>query len=121
VERGLRMKKIGNQLMDAVGGRSVHPVNVTVGGFYRSPHVRDLKRLLPDLEWGLGAAIESLRFVAAFDFPVFEQPYEFVSLQHPHEYPMNEGRIVSSGGLDIAVEDFEQLFEERHVAHSTAL
>ena len=32
VERGLRMKKAGNDLMDTVGGRSVHPVNVRVGG-----------------------------------------------------------------------------------------
>ena len=36
VEMGLRMKKAGNDLMDTVGGRSVHPVNVKVGGFYRS-------------------------------------------------------------------------------------
>ena len=34
---------------------------------------------------------------------------------------MNEGRIVSSAGLDIAVADYEAHFEERHVAHSTAL
>lgn len=121
VERGLRMKKAGNQLMEAIGGRSIHPVNVTVGGFYRAPHVHELKKLLPELEWGLGAAIETLKLVAAFDFPDFAQPYEFVSLQHPHEYPMNEGRIISSGGIDIAAGEFEQQFEERHVAHSTAL
>jgi coenzyme F420-reducing hydrogenase alpha subunit len=44
-----------------------------------------------------------------------------VSLQHADEYPMNEGRIVSSAGLDIEVADYEAHFEERHVAHSTAL
>ncbi len=44
-----------------------------------------------------------------------------MALRHPDEYPLNEGRIVSSRGLDIAVADYETAFEERHVAHSTAL
>jgi sulfhydrogenase subunit alpha len=121
IERGLKMKKIGNRLLDILGGRSVHPVNVAVGGFYRAPSVRELKELLPDLEWGVNAAVEALRFIADFDFPEFEQPYEFVSLKHDNEYPMNEGRVVSSGGVDVAIDEYEQVFEERHVSHSTAL
>ncbi|MEZ6072664.1 MAG: nickel-dependent hydrogenase large subunit [Pirellulales bacterium] len=31
VERGLRMKKIGNELLEILGGRAIHPINVTVG------------------------------------------------------------------------------------------
>jgi coenzyme F420-reducing hydrogenase alpha subunit len=121
VERGLRMKKVGNEILEVLGGRAIHPINVTVGGFYRSPRVSELRRLLPDLEWGLQAAIDTVRFVAGLDFPAFEQDYEFVSLRHPDEYPMNEGYIVSSGGLHIPVEQYEQHFEERHVPQSTAL
>ena len=34
---------------------------------------------------------------------------------------MNEGRVVSSGGLDIAVEEYEKYFEEQHVKQSNAL
>ena len=43
VERGLRLKKIGNRLLDIVGGRAVHPINVTVGGFYRAPAKRNCR------------------------------------------------------------------------------
>lgn len=121
VERGLRMKKIGNDLLDILGGRAIHPINVTVGGFYRAPDPAKLKQLLPDLEWGLAAAIETLHFVDNFDFPNFEVDYESISLQHSTEYPMNEGRIVSSAGLKISVEEYEQHFSERHLPHSTAL
>jgi coenzyme F420-reducing hydrogenase alpha subunit len=121
VERGLRLKKIGNEILEVLGGRAIHPINVTVGGFYRAPRVRDLRRLLPELEWGLQAAIETVRFVAGLEFPDFERDYEFVSLRHPDEYPMNEGRVVASGGLDISVEQYEQHFEERHEPQSTAL
>ncbi|MBL8851288.1 MAG: Ni/Fe hydrogenase subunit alpha [Planctomycetaceae bacterium] len=121
VERGLRLKKVGNEILEVLGGRAIHPINVTVGGFYRAPRVRDLRGLLPDLEWGLEAAIETVRFVAGLEFPDFEQDYECVSLRHPDEYPMNEGRIVTSSGLDIRVDQFEQHFEERHEPQSTAL
>jgi coenzyme F420-reducing hydrogenase alpha subunit len=94
---------------------------VTVGGFYRAPSRRQLHALLPDLRWGLQASIDTLHVVAGFDFPPLEQDYEQVCLQHPQEYPLNEGQVVSSGGLRIAVEDYEKHFQERHVPHSTAL
>ncbi len=121
VEKGLRMKKIGNDLLGILGGRAIHPINVTVGGFYRAPSREALKRLLPELEWGLQAAIETLELVSQFEFPDLELDYECVSLKHPDEYPMNDGRIVSTSGLDIPVEEYEQHFEERHMPQSTAL
>ncbi len=121
VERGLKLKKIGNRIVEVVGGRAVHPVNVTVGGFYRAPRVAEMKDLEPELEWGLAAAVEMVRWLATFDFPELQIDYDLVSLHHPDEYPMNEGRIISSSGLDLAHEDYEAHFEERHVPQSTAL
>jgi coenzyme F420-reducing hydrogenase alpha subunit len=121
VEKALRLKKIGNQLVDVVGGRAIHPINATVGGFYRAPPRAELLAMLPDLEWSLQAAIDTLRLVAGFDFPNFAPDYEMVCIQHPQEFPMNEGRVVSSKGLNIPVEEYEQHFTERHVKQSNAL
>ncbi|QDU98875.1 Ni/Fe hydrogenase subunit alpha [Lignipirellula cremea] len=121
VVRGLRLKKIGNDLLEILGGRAIHPINVTVGGFYKAPGRKKLKDLLPDLEWGLAASIEATRMAAAFDFPDFTMPYECVALRHPDEYPLNEGRIVSTSGLDIDAAEYEEHFQERQVPHSTAL
>ncbi len=121
VEKGLRLKKIGNELLEVLGGRAIHPINVTVGGFYRAPCKADLRALLPDLRWGLQASIDTLHLVAGFDFPALDLDYEMVCLRHPQEYPLNEGNIVSSSGLDIPAEQYENHFQERHVPHSTAL
>jgi coenzyme F420-reducing hydrogenase alpha subunit len=121
VEKGLRLKKIGNELLEVIGGRAIHPINVTVGGFYRAPDRDALRALLPDLEWGLEASVATLRLVSQFEFPNFDVDYECVSVKHPDEYPMNEGRIVSSSGLDISMEEYEQHFDERHMPQSTAL
>ena len=49
VESALRIKRAGNDLMTVVGGRSVHPVNVRVGGFHRLPRREELLALRPAL------------------------------------------------------------------------
>lgn len=121
VRTGLRMKQIGNRVMEVLGGREVHPINVRVGGFYRLPTRAELESLRADLEWGLDAAEDTVRWVNRFDFPDFEQDYEFVALRHDEEYPFNEGRLVSSAGLDVPIDAFNDVIEERQVPHSTAL
>ena len=121
VELALRLKKAGNELMRVIGGREVHPVNFKVGGFYRAPTATELRALLPELEWAREAARELVRWTAGFEFPDYERDYAFVALRQPGEYPIERGRIVSSTGLDIAVEEYEEHFTESHVARSNAL
>ncbi len=121
VKRGLRMKKIGNEIVTLVGGREIHPINVRVGGFYRVPTKRELLPLKEKLEWARDAAVETILWVATLPYPDFEQDYEFVALRHPDEYPFNEGHVVSSKGIDIPVQKYEEFFREEHVEHSTAL
>jgi sulfhydrogenase subunit alpha len=121
VERGLRMKKIGNHLMSVIGGREIHPISLCVGGFTRAPHAEELRVILPDLEWGLEAALETVRWANELPYPDFECDYEFVGLSHPDEYAIAEGTVRSSKGLDIPIEEYEKNFIEEHVARSNAL
>jgi coenzyme F420-reducing hydrogenase alpha subunit len=121
VERALRLKKIGNRLLAVLGGRSVHPISVCVGGFYKVPRRKELECLLSELRWALEASQETLKFVLTLSYPDYAPDYEFVSVSHPNEYPMNERRIVSSKGVDIEPQDFEHVYLEEHIAHSTAL
>ena len=121
VERGLALKKAGNELLTVLGGRAIHPVNVRVGGFYRVPSRAEFAPVVELLERAQDLAIATLRWAATFPFPEITRDYEFVALRHPDEYPMNAGRIVSSAGLDIAAADYESEFLERQVPYSTAL
>jgi coenzyme F420-reducing hydrogenase alpha subunit len=121
VTKALRLKKLGNSIMEVIGGRAVHPVNTRVGGFYRAPDPAAVRALLPELEWGANAARELALDFAEFDFPDDEFDYHFVSLVHPDRYPILEGGIGSNRGLDIGVADFNQHFVEEHVARSNAL
>ncbi len=121
VNQALRLKKIGNHLMTVLGGREIHPISVCVGGFYKVPTRSELRELVEDLKWARDTAIETVRLVATFPFPDFEQDYEFVALTHRDEYPLNKGRLVSNKGLDIEASEYEEHFFEQHVKHSNAL
>jgi len=121
VKKALELKKIGNDLVALVGGREIHPINVRVGGFYRVPTRKELRPIEERLKRALDLSLETVGFAASLTFPDFEQDYEFVSLRHPDEYPLNEGRVVSSTGLDIPVSEYEDHFIEEHVPHANAL
>jgi coenzyme F420-reducing hydrogenase alpha subunit len=121
VKNALRMKKIGNEILKGIGGRSVHPVNACVGGFYRWPDPAPLKALLPDLEWALEAAKEAVRWAVALPYPELQIDYEFVALHHPEEYAVIKGEVWSSRGSHLSVADYETRYIEEQVSHSNAL
>lgn len=121
VKDALRLKKTGNDIMKVIGGREIHPINIKVGGFYKTPSKKELLNLVEDLKWSRDAALGLIKLVKTFEFPDFEYDYELVSLSHPDEYPMNEGRIISNRGLNIVPEEYDFNFVEEHVEHSNAL
>ena len=121
LKRGLRLKKIGNHLLELLGGRAIHPVSVCVGGFYKVPRREELLKLRSDLDWAIKAALETMNWVRNFRFPDITPDYEFVCLSHPDEYAMNEGTVVSSRGLNLPPSQYEHAFLEEHVRRSTAL
>ena len=121
VELGLALKKAGNELIALIGGREVHPINVRVGGFYRVPSKRELAPLRETLLRARESAAEAVAWVGKLPFPDFERDVELVSLSAPGEYPIDQGRLVSNRGLDIAPHEFDEHVVEEHVEHSNAL
>ncbi len=121
VEGALRVKAMGNEILRTIGGRAIHPINTRVGGFYKAPARSDLEALVPGLEESRDFMGVAAGFLARLDFPDFEQDYEFVALRDPDRYAIEDGRLVSSSGLDIGPGEYEEHFSEQQVPHSTAL
>jgi sulfhydrogenase subunit alpha len=121
LQTGIKLKAVGNDIMRIVGGRDVHPVNVKVGGFYSWPDRQRLSDLLPVLEDARQLAVDTVEWVAGFDFPDFTDDYEFVALHDSDCYAIEAGTVVSSTGLKIPVQAYEQHFEEYQEPHSNAL
>ena len=121
VADALKLKKAGNEVMRVVGGREVHPINLRVGGLHRVPRKAELATLVEGLERAREIALGAVTLTATLDFPDYEQDFELVALARPGEYPIDRGRVVSDGGLDIAPADYMKHFVESHVPWSNAL
>jgi sulfhydrogenase subunit alpha len=122
VERGLALKKAGNAILELIGGRAIHPINVRVGGFYRAPTRRQLTDLATrTLRPALDAALATVAWVAGFDVPDFTTDHELLALVDPDRYPIDRGSPMTSRGLSFPVRAFEDHVVETQAEHSTAL
>jgi coenzyme F420-reducing hydrogenase alpha subunit len=121
VKKVLEIKRIGNDIMEKVGGREIHPVSPRVGGFSRAARKRELDPLLPRLEWALEQMPGIADFVATLPRPELPRETEMVGMVHPAEYAIVEGDLASTLGRRFTAAEFEQVSREIHVEHSNAL
>ena len=121
VERGLRLKRIGNDVLAAIGGREIHPVSPMVGGFSRAATKNELRAFEGRLEDALAEILDVADFVAPLEMPEFPRDAELVSMVNAADYPLNAGEMVSTRGRTWTADTYEQVTQEVHVAHSNAL
>ncbi len=121
VRRGLKLQALGNDLITLFGARSVHPVGAKIGGFSKAPEQKSVDLLLARVMDAKQDTIELIRWLDTLELPDEKQPFTSVALHHDDEYALNEGRLISDDGLDIAISEFENHFKEKHIEHSTAL
>ncbi|WP_406510066.1 Ni/Fe hydrogenase subunit alpha [Streptomyces sp. NBC_00212] len=125
VERGLRLKQAGNAILELLGGRAIHPVNVRVGGFHRVPTTTELKPLHAQLKRALDDAWETVRWVAGFDFPDAETDADLFALAAPGTYAIEAGipAVLRPDGTltTFPLHTFLDRVREEHLPHSTAL
>ena len=119
VLRGLALKKAGNRLMELIGGRSIHPINVRLGGFYSTPTRAELAPIAEELRRALDDALATVAWVAGFDFPELTVEHELLALS-AERYAIEDGVIARSDGPGFAVAEFSEHVRETQVPHSTA-
>ncbi|MFD6322395.1 Ni/Fe hydrogenase subunit alpha [Streptomyces sp. NPDC058442] len=127
VERGLRLKQTGNAVIELLGGRAIHPVNVRVGGFHRTPTRAELRPLAERLRTALDDARDTVRWVAGFDFPDAECTADLLALAEPGTYAIESGVPTvlpyerTRAPRSFPLRDFSDHVTEEQVPHSTAL
>jgi sulfhydrogenase subunit alpha len=121
VRRGMRLQALGNDLIKLLGARSVHPVGACVGGFYKAPNHAEINILLEKAKARIEDCEILIDWLSRLVLPDNSHEFTCVSLYHPTEYPLNEGRIVSDHGLNISIEEFDAYFKESQVPYSNAL
>ncbi|WP_370298242.1 Ni/Fe hydrogenase subunit alpha [Pontibacterium sp.] len=122
VKRGLQLQGLGNEIMRLMGGRSVHPSGVKVGGFHKAPALENVDNLLAKLQDALPEAEAMVDWIAGIGLPDVRQDFTSVALTNrTPSYAIENGLLKTSSGLELAPERYESHFCESHASHSTAL
>ena len=121
VQRGLELKKIGNELVELVGGRAIHPVNVRVGGFYRVPTERELAPVRAPARAGPRPRARHRPLGGGLRLPRPRRPGELVALRPSRRVPDHTGPARLDARPRHRPRRVRAHVVEEHVAHSTAL
>jgi coenzyme F420-reducing hydrogenase alpha subunit len=119
--RGIKIQAFGNQLMSLLGGRSVHPIGLRVGGFEGLPKLDELLSLQGEAEEVRHLAESLVLFCASLERADYSHSFDYVSLKSDEHYPINHGWIASASDINIEAEEYEDYFQEHQEPHSTAL
>ncbi|MFW6115093.1 MAG: Ni/Fe hydrogenase subunit alpha [Thermodesulfobacteriota bacterium] len=117
---GARLKKLGNDIMEIIGGRAVHPQAAVVNGFGRLPTKRALLNLRDSLEQSLPDLQATVDLFKGFELPDFSRETEYISLRNPEEYAFIRGSICSTDTGTAGLKDYLEITNEYCVPHSTA-
>jgi len=118
VEQALRLKKLGNDLSEIVGGRAVHPISAVFGGFSKAPRKEDLTELKQRLKREKKDIWSTVDLFRNLDYPEIERKTELVAISSDEEYAVNEGRLRSIGGLDSPEGEYRVHVREKEVSYS---
>jgi sulfhydrogenase subunit alpha len=121
VKRGLKLKKLGNDVTDLIGGRAVHPVTAIVGGFTSIPTKNQIDKIRKRLLNTKKDAFETVNLFSNVKIPDFTRKCEHIAISDPNYYAINKGRLKSTDGLNIEEMEYRDYISEKQVSYSTAL
>jgi len=121
VMRALSIKKLGNDLTTAIGGRSVHPITAAIGGFTAEPGNRALDALAARLHGAARDAAATVELFSTFDIPEFSTAGEMLALSAERDYAIYDGDVCAlDAGWCRPAGDYRDFVTEEVVAHSNA-
>jgi len=120
VKRALRVRAVGNDIVEMVSGRAVHPINSVPGGFSRLPGRAQLSRIKKELRNIVEDCLGTYSFAASLKYPHLERKTEYSALDDGKRFPIYGGTIVSSEGLRAPLGDYKKHLNEAVKTYSTA-
>lgn len=116
----LALKEIGDDIVRTIGGRQVHPVTPTVGGFTRKFNRIELNELKKRIDKNMHFALETVDLAAHFKYPEYKRPSQYFALTNGINYDIIGGKITSTERVKADIQDYSLNIKEKVVGHSTA-
>lgn len=119
LKTGLAIKRVGNLIQETVGGRLIHPVNLTLGGLGQRIPQDTLKLLRDELDAIIPSCAEAfLLFPPSYDLPPLPAP-NYLALRQDRD-PCTGDELCLSGGPVFPVDRYRDFISEKVVAYSHA-
>jgi len=119
VLRALSLMKLGNNMVQLIGGKEMHPFTSVVGGFTHVPDKKTVDYLKKELRKALPEAIITARLFMKLKQPVFNVEMDFASLNPEKDAPLISGDIITLTGLKIKPDDYTNYIDEEVMPYST--
>ena len=119
LERALRLKRLGNQIVFTIAGRDVHPIACVIGGFSRPPSKEKITALLEELKACKKDAVETVKLFMGLNYPEFEKETSHFALTG-QEYFYSDKIIRCAAGTCFPTKDYGEHFKEYLREGSTA-
>lgn len=121
-EQALSLKALGNELCNAVGGRSIHPITAVVGGFTHEPTRGEYLALADKMEAAREFACAVVDLFDSFPVPDMETAGDMLAMYAPDRYAVCDSRDARFlvAGRTFDADAAEEEIEEYAVGHSAA-
>jgi len=120
VQQGLKIKRLGNQILKKVAGRDVHPIAAVVGGFSRLPGQHDIKQLLPILNDTREDAVQAVKVLSELEYPEIERDTRYFGIDHMNLMYGNILELSEEHEVSLSPASFEAHMKEYFEENSNA-
>ena len=114
----LAIREFGNKLIEVIGGRSIHPLTPTIGGFLKIPNQQKLGELFDQSELALTAAKNLAKLFSGLNYPDFVRSAPYASLRHLSEYAFYDGLIKTPTEAKTSPAEFMNIIKEHQLRDS---
>jgi sulfhydrogenase subunit alpha len=114
------LKGTADRIIEVIGGRAVHPVSPTIGGFLSVPERKDIESLIKEIRSAERLAFEAIDLFANFKYPYLKTKTEYFSLTENGKVDILGNTIMSSDGVDTEISNYNFVFTEKIKSYSTA-
>jgi len=102
----IKIRDFALKITETIGGRKVHPITPTIGGFRKLPPKEELKKILIDFPSVLNSAAFLTKTFQNLTYPVFKRKINFASLFSRKEYPFFQENLIKISDDKISIGDF---------------
>lgn len=121
--QALELKKLGNDLCTAVGGRSIHPITAVVGGFTHEMSADEYLEFAQRMEDMIPFAKATVDLFSSFRITDIHTASDMLAMVEEDYYPVQSSDLLKLLDEDVVFDahDFEDYLEEYEVPHSGSL